>query len=465
MPNASLGNEPPHPSDAGVIQLADGQVITLDDAGNPIVEPPPPRCDVRVADINHILSTGQSNSVSNGGTPIISTTQPYDNVMFDVGIMTGGACGDGQGCKSYQTPSSFVPLVEGDQFFNFSVETISAGLANQATFLAQSLGMSHTVLVSLHGRSGNTYWCLRKDGCSYASTGQGYIVPFSEGMRQVADGKRLASAAGKSYVVRGVTTIHGESDHYSHESEFPLDGTAGGRIMNYGEGLMEWQRDYESSVRAITGQAEAVPLFVSQMSGWTDGASSDLTVHQLQAHVNAPGKVILVGPGYPLPFASDCLHYTAHSERWLGEYFAKAYARTVLQCRPFEPLRPLSARRDADGIVIKFLVPVPPLAIDTTRVAAAPDYGFTYADGAAASIAGVEVISATEVRVRLTGAGANGKLRYAQNAVPNATCPGPTQGARGNLRDSDTTPSQGKDASGQPYSLYNWSVHFDLDVP
>ncbi|MBX3202100.1 MAG: hypothetical protein KF894_28480, partial [Labilithrix sp.] len=61
--------------------------------------------------------------------------------------------------------------------------------------------------------------------------------------------------------------------------------------------------------------------------------------------------------------------------------------------------------------------------------------------------------------------GADRKLRYALNApVPNA-CPGPTQGARGNLRDSDTTTGYHRDAQNNPYELFNWAVHFELDVP
>ena len=43
--------------------------------------------------------------------------------------------------------------------------------------------------------------------------------------------------------------------------------------------------------------------------------------------------------------------------------------------------------------------------------------------------------------------------------------PGPTAGARGNLRDSDTTPSYHKDENGKPYELFNWAVHTEMVVP
>ena len=57
------------------------------DAEPPILDP-----SFTFADINHILLTGQSNSVANSAKPILSTTQPYDNVMFDVGVMTAATC-------------------------------------------------------------------------------------------------------------------------------------------------------------------------------------------------------------------------------------------------------------------------------------------------------------------------------------------------------------------------------------
>ena len=48
--------------------------------------------------------------------------------------------------------------------------------------------------------------------------------------------------------------------------------------------------------------------------------------------------------------------------------------------------------------------------------------------------------------------------RYAFTGVAGATG-GPTTGARGNLRDSDATPSR----NGSP--LWNWAVHFDAPIP
>ncbi len=422
--------------------------------------------------INHVLITGQSNSVANSGIPVLSTTQPFSNLMFNTGVMPMTGC-DGAGCRAFDPPSSFVPLVEGDRFFGYGVETAGAGLANEVTHLAKGhyrgviagLPDGHDVLVSLHGRSGNTYWCLRKGGCNYKA---GYLAPFDQGMMEVTEAKKIAAAANKSYVVRAVASIHGESDHYSYtegSQEFPIAGSDGtpNKITSYADAMIEWQEDYESSVKAITGQTQPVPLFISQISGWNDTQYSKVAQFQLDAHIRAPGKVILIGPSYQLGTdKNDCRHFTNHGERRLGEYFAKVYARVVFEGKHWEPLRPKAVTRDGAVITVKFHVPVPPIVIDTERVAEIASYGFTYADGsgAAPAISNVAVTGPDTVQITLASAptGEGKHLMYAQNQVP-FTCIGTPDGARGNLRDSDATPSQ----SG--YDLHNWAVHFDVPVP
>jgi hypothetical protein len=409
-------------------------------------------------DVNHVLSTGQSNSVANDAIPILSTTQPYSNVMFDVGVMTGSGC-DRDGCTHYDKPSRFVPLVEGDRFF-YPVETMSSGLANEAAKLG--LEKKHSLLVSLHGRSGNSYGCLRKGSCDWWPS-KGYVQPFDEGVMQMKDAKALADAAGKSYVVRAVTAIHGEHDHYAYtsgDSAFPMLGTDGtSTIADYTDGLIEWQRDYEAAAKDVTKQTLPVPLFINQYSHWNDVPTTKIAYMQLAAHVKSKGKVVVVGPTYALPYTSTCLHFTNHGERQLGEYFAKAYARVVLDGLPWEPLRPTSVTRNGNVVTVKFHVPSPPIVFDTTTVDDPGNYGFEWYDasGAPPAITKVEIAGADTVHVTLASAptGQDQRLRYAY------TFRGCYEGhgmAHGNLRDSDTTPSQAG------YALPNWSVHFDEPV-
>jgi hypothetical protein len=463
-PPAPTTKSGPDPKGAGTTSGGS----TGDDGSNP-----PPADDGTMSksyvdyDINHVIVTGQSNSVANGGTPYLSKSQPFNNMMFDTGVMPMDGC-DGDGCYGWQPPQSFMPLVEGDIFFEYAVETSGSGMANQISNLATTrFGMpKHDVLVSLNGRSGNTYWCLRKGSCAYHPSTM--VAPFEQAMNDIRAAKSIADAQGATYAVRGVTSIHGESDHYAYglgTQEFPLDGTDGtpGKIQDYADALVEWQADYEADATAITGQQVGVPLFISQLSGWNDVAYSKLAQMQLDAHVRAPGKVILVTPGYHLSIATDCLHFDAAGERRLGEYFAKAYSRTVFGGIAWEPLRPKTVTRAGNVLTVKFLVPKAPLVIDTDRVSDPGNYGFTIVDDAGAQIQKVELAGADSVTITLDRAPSNATLRYAQNQVPN-TCIGPGTvfpgGARGNLRDSDETPSQsGGDA------LYDWSVAFAVAVP
>jgi hypothetical protein len=428
---------------------------------------PPPPPPTGFTDINHILSTGQSNSVFNGGVPVLTTAQPYDNVSFNVGVMTATQCA-GDGCKSYATPTSFIPLVEGDTFL-YPVETMSSGMANQITrgariFLAGQPAPQndHRVLVSIHGRSGYTYQCLRNAFCYHEGTYPNR--PFTEGMRQVQWAKQLAMQAGKSYAVRAVTAIHGESDHYGNE--FPFAGTDGtpNKIQSYADAMVEWQQDYDTNIKAITGQVGTIPLLMAQMHSWAGDSrtTSRIPTDQYDAMIRAPGKVVIVAPEYPIQFASDGIHFDSLGGRRMGEYFAKAYSKIVVEGKTWEPVRPKSITRVNNVITITYFVPVSPLAFDTTQVTNPGNYGFEYTDGSGAppAIANVQIIGPDTVQITLasTPVGANKRVRYAYTSKGNVM-PGPDYGVRGNLRDSDATPS----LYGNP--LQNWGITFDLGVP
>jgi hypothetical protein len=453
------------------------------EAGPPPPPPPPPgplSPTYVDYDVNHVLITGQSNAVANGGTPVLTAVQPFTNLMFDTGVMPMTTC-DGNGCKTYQTPNAFVPLVESDQFFNYKVETSANGIADEISHLAvqkYELGaragypLKHDVLASMHGRSGNTYWCLRKGFCQY-NADRGHLSPFAQGMMEVTSAKAIAAAAGKTHVVRAVVAIHGESDHYAYVDgtpEFPLPGTDGvpNEIKDYSDGLVEWQRDYESSVKAITGQAQSIPLFISAISGWTTTRTSQVAQWQLDAHIRAPGKVVYVTPAYPLSVLNDCLHFDSTGQRRLGEYFAKAYARVVFAGEAWEPVRPKNITRVGNVVTVTYHVPVPPLTLDTVHVSNPGSYGFDFLDnGAMVAVANVAVSAADTVTITLGAvpSGVNMRLRYAQNqdTNPATRCIGPGTvyggGARGNLRDSDATPSR------YGYDLWNWGANFDFPVP
>jgi hypothetical protein len=182
---------------------------------------------------------------------------------------------------------------------------------------------------------------------------------------------------------------------------------------------------------------------------------------QLAAAAARPESMFVIGPKYFLPY-TDGVHLSGDGERWLGEYYAKAFHRVLVDGEPWLPVRPREVVREGATITIAFDVPVPPLVLDETLVANPGTFGFEFADdsGAPPAIAMVELADHTTVEVTLAAAptGANPRIRYAWTGVAGQPA-GPMTGARGNLRDSDATPSR------FDYPLYNWAVHFEAAAP
>jgi hypothetical protein len=381
-------------------------------------------------DLNHTLCTGQSLSVGSSGSPPLSTTQPYKNKMFNSGVLAGAT-----------NLLYFVPLVES------GVETMSSGMANLVTKMArdevftgsQPPQNSHEVLVSCHGVGGTAYSGLKKG-----------TAPYAAGMAQVKAAKTIGDFYGLSYVVRAVTNVHGESDHIAGNTHYAAD-------------LTTWQSDYETDVKAATGQNEPVPMLHTQFSSWTkfSGTTSAVVGAQLDASVAKPDKIILVGPKYFLAYAPDGVHLSNAGYRHMGEYYAKVYRHAILEGQAWQPLRPTAAALSGTTVTVTFHVPVPPLVIDTALVTDPGHDGFEYSDDSAspAKIASVALDGATKVEIALDKAptGAKKRIRYAWTGQLGAGA-GPKTGPRGNLRDSDAATSLAGN------KLYNWAVHFDMAV-
>jgi hypothetical protein len=386
------------------------------------------------APIHHVLVAGQSLAVGVSGAPPLSLSQPFENLMFNTGVMAGG-----------EGLTSFEPLVEGDAIPGSKavVETMSSAFANLVSQLANDEGAGpYDLLLSVHGSGAKLYAQLKKG-----------THPYANGMAQVVAGRDIAKQLGRPYVVSAIALVHGESDHAS-------------KSTHYLENLLEWQADYESDVKAITGQAEPVPLFETQISSFTrmmkGTETSAIVGAQLAAHVKSNGKVVLVGPKYHLQYSKDGVHLTSEGYRHMGEDYAKAYRRVVVDGKRWEPVRPLSVSRDGAIITVKFAVPAPPLVLDPNLVSDPGHFGFEYSDASASSptIQRVEVTAPDTVVVTLSSAPTadDRHLRYAFTGVRGSPS-GPKTGARGNLRDSDPTPSRSR------HPLYNWCVHFDELVP
>lgn len=377
---------------------------------------------------DQVLATGQSLSVGYGGTPALTTSQPFGNIMLN------------------DAATAFVPLREPATGSQGNVESISSAFANAVS----AASPNRSLLVTLHGVSGVPYSVLKKGTQAY-----------SNGVAQITAAKKIASQTGSRVVVRGVTVLHGESDE--------LSGATPEQYKGY---LLEWQNDYQNDARSITGQNDPVPLFTDQASSWTAYSHSvpHTALGQYEANKSYPDKIVLVAPLYIFDY-SDAVHLTNYSYRRLGEYFAKAYKKVVIDGAAWRPLAPASITLDGKMITVRFNVPVPPLQFDTAAVDLKANYGFEYADDLnSASIADVRISAPDTVQITLSGTptGLHPRLRYAYTGVSGSGAGAHVAGsARGNLRDSDPAEAFYQDAhvpAAMGSRLYNWAVTFDEPV-
>lgn len=349
---------------------------------------------------------GQSLAAGGGsGTTSISTSQPYANKMFTGGILRPSNI------------SGYTALIESG-----GKETIASGFANQIAAWQRAVitgDASRDLLMTDWAEDGQGYSVLKKggSGSQYAS---------SIACVTAANGNL---PAGKSRINVGATLcVHGEAD----SSNF-----------NYNNNLLEWQSDYESDIRAITGQTGVIPMLISQFQSDYIGKGQ-----MLDAAISQPSRIFLVGPKYFLAH-SDSLHLESAAYITLGEHYAKAYWQTVVLGQPWSPLRPTSYSRNAGVITLTYTGKVGNLVFDTSTLANPGNYGFTYDDSAThtISVSSVAITDAAAGVVQITlssTASTGGTLLYA-----------PTS-AGGNLRDSDPTVAR----SGA--SLYNWACHWGV---
>jgi lysophospholipase L1-like esterase len=400
-----------------------------------------------------VVGTGQSLAVGDHGRPLKSKTQPYGNLKLSTGTLPWPIDPDdpilamlpltepvGRPAPTY--PSAWPE--------NISGETMHSAMGNQISALA--LAAARRDYVSVQGEVGENGQCmtyLRKGAEMRGVNGRAYEATLVETQAIT----RLAAAAGKTYGVGAITIVHGECD-------------AGNSY--YEDDLVQLWADYNADLRAITGQAEAIPMLVSQQNSTDDRSAS--TLAQWQVGVDHPGDFVCVGPKYQYP-SDDGTHLTTDGYRQLGEKFGQVFFERVALGRDWQPLQPTSIERQGRVISVRFHVPVPPLVWDealqlphqTSSTEWALGKGFEIrAGGQNITIGSVEIRGDTvEIVVTEDLPVADATLSYALHGetMPRSI---PATGTRrwGLLRDSDPFVGGGTQLA-QP----NYAVAFELPVP
>ena len=250
----------------------------------------------------------------------------------------------------------------------------------------------------------------------------------------------LAKQSGKSFGYGGIIVTHGESDSSN---------------ATYGSRLYQLQQDYNTELKAITGQTSEVVMLVSQQSTQATGSNGSAAQVFLQGRMH-PGQLICTGPKYQYQYAPDKTHLQAGGYRRLGEKYAEVLDLAVDQKLAWQPLGPTSAKRTGNVIEVAFHVPNPPLvwneqmqpAHQTMHTEWAAGRGFEVVTDSGQSLAIQSAqIQGTSVMLTLkdpVAAGAAVTVRYAITQDGGGSQGGDPKGLRGQLRDSD--PFLGGDA-------------------
>jgi hypothetical protein len=430
------------------------------------------------AGIVHFFGFGQSLSDGHLGVPILSATQPTDNLMIGEAtralnnqartpvsihwLPIGPANADGTYpfnpmIATPEIPSSYM----GGESFPEDGETPSEGAINffRREWLLQrglTADPSCRFVVTNCGEGSKTI----------AQLSDGATPDIFNRLRDAATQVRAtATALGLTYQVGGVIFSQGEGDVAQYTS-----------YASYLSSLQALQQSFLSDiVVGIGGQppGTVVPWFVDQPDAIT--ADRTTAVHQalLDWSVTPNSDCYLAGPVYQYPDHS--IHLTANGYRWHGKQVAKAMIQVLLNGAQPRPLYMLSAQASGTAIMVNLSVPVPPIRLGDAYVQYTktnyPDYGFILTDASGlVPITSVTIVGPTSIQIvpgrRLAGAAV---LQAGYNLVE-----GTDWGT--NICDSDASVSDdpyvytagvqesgediatwnGADLIGQPYPLANY---------
>ncbi|MBL4835729.1 MAG: hypothetical protein JKY26_17400 [Pseudomonas sp.] len=352
-------------------------------------------------DILHIPLLGQSNMAADDSKPALSTSATgWGSYMFSRGVATWSSS-DNPTAPEDRTDTGFslVDLTAGsvETRANALADAFKARVVGASRFSAVKPGDGPRPLVSFSGLGGRKLTELgpEDDGASGrvgARTPGGHWPTMLD---DIARGKAAAAAQGAAYSVPGWIYDQGESEgdltlYHAGDVLTPAQ-----IISGYAEKALFMAQEFDSAVRAITGQVRPIPLFV------TPATYNTLTPTAWMNVADSSPLVFIVGARYQMPSARNAsngltgasqnwgseIHYSPDGHRWIGEMCAKVMHRVLNEGEDWQPLRVLSATKvDATHIDVTFHVPRPPLVVDVGFLPKAIGWGFSLVNGVDARV-------------------------------------------------------------------------------
>lgn len=381
--------------------------------------------------VNHFIFYGQSLGVGALGTPVLSTTQPFNNLTFN-----GGPRGNGDfATAKLLIEDAIAPAPDGGSNRG---ETPCSGAANYASLAAYRENAvapaNHVIFASAAGRGGTAIASLKKGSSWYNTVFLNHVTS--------------AYAINNNSCVSAMAWVQGEQDAY--------DGTT---YETYKALLAQLQIDAETDIKAINIQSSPLHVLTYQLS--YKAATAPQIAKALYDLTRENAKFHYVTPTYIFPHqSSDQVHLTNVGYKLMGAYFGRAYKQLVHDGIKPHYLEPIAATIKAAVVTVSFNVPTLPLLLDTVNLAATTDMGFAvYAGGVKQTINSLKVVNNTvQIILSTTPSGAI-TVRYGLDYL--GTGLSILNGASGNLRDST---SDKITISGIEYILFHACPHVELTV-
>ena len=390
--------------------------------------------NLQKTDYMHLFSYGQSLSRGTMALNPINTTQPHQNVTFKSGVLN----------RDWENAdyTAFIPLVEKDNGKG-EAESPTSGFCDGFVDLQIAKGDTADkwrMVGSACGEGGRSVTYLSKGGGRYADL-----------LKQVAGAMSTANKMGQSYSVWAIAWTQAEQDYEENTTR-----------QSYLQTLIKLHDDLKIDIKKITNQKFEPPLICYQVASHRHYKKlrNDLALALLDASLQR-NDVMIACPMYQFEYASDSLHLIAESSQMLGKYYARALDYVLKTGKKWQPLQVKNLL--VQGRIIDIEFNKSGLVLDTTLVAQTANYGFDIWQGDVLQniIASVAIVDKSRVRIVLNATlPENAILTYARGRDGDPYKSGNTDGARGNLRDSNGDTDNYTDRVGKKY-MHNWCVAFE----
>lgn len=370
------------------------------------------------AEINFIVGHGQS--LFQGQTPAVTTTQKYDTIAFKGHAINPTAWSVATAATAAAANQEIPTLGASEYVKDLILEENEISMTQQ----------NYQLLLGNGAYGGQSIAALSKGG----STGG-----YEELMSQIQSGYTISQSQNKVFKVPCIMWVQGEADYWKSQKE-------------YYDSLIKLRNDFDADAKAINGQTEDVVLIASQTTSWgqTD-YSRNVQLAMVQAAEDDP-NIIISAPQYMYQYRDDTYfaHISPAQTRILGAYMGLAYKRHIIDGVEWQPLKMVKAQSQGNIIYVTFNKSG--LVIDNTLVPAQTNAGFSLrkSDNTEITITSVSVVQPNVIKIVASSNPRNSDLWLGGKLATGINF---YKGGATNIRDN-----QGDTLTFDSYPLHNWAV-------